>query len=93
MAGLENMKKSMKTKSAVPGELPARLRHEFGPDLAGPAAIIFNNIAQSGQWPTHWKHESAIALKKVEVPANEGEVRLISITHHLSLQMEKFVLT
>ena len=42
---------------------------------------------------THWKHESAIPLKKVEVLANEGDVRLISITHHLSLQMEKFVLT
>ena len=89
----ENMKRSKKTKSAVPGELPARLRHEFGPELAGPAAIIFNNIAKSGEWPTHWKHESAIPLKKVDVPAYEGDVRLISITHFLSLQMEKFVLT
>ena len=89
----ENMKKSKKTKSVVPGELPARLRHEFGPELAGPAATIFNNIAQSGEWVTHWKHESAIPLKKVDVPENEGDVRLISITHHLSLQMEKFVLT
>ena len=86
------MKRSKKTKSAVPGELPARLRHEFGPELAGPAAIIFNNIAQTGEWVTHWKHESAVPLKKVEVPANEGDVRLISITHHLSLQMEKCVL-
>ena len=86
----ENMKRSKKTKSALTGELPARLRHEFGPELAGPAAIIF--LAQTGEWVTHWKHETAVPLKKIEVPANDGDVRLISITHHLSLQMEKFVL-
>ena len=89
----ENMKRSKKTKSAVPGKLPARLQQEFGPELAGPAATIFNNIAHGGEWVNHWKHDSAIPLKKVEVPANEGDVRLISITHYLSLQMEKFVLT
>jgi hypothetical protein len=88
----ENMKSSKKTKSCVPGELPARLRHEFGPELAGPAATIFNNIARSGCWVEHWKHESAIALKKTDNPTDEADTRVISITHYLSLQMEKFVL-
>ena len=86
------MKAGKKTKSAVPWELPARLRHEFGPELTTPATIIFNNIIQTGEWVTHWKHEWAIPLKKLDIPIDEGDVRLIAITPYLSLQMEKFVL-
>ena len=88
----ETMKKRRKTKSSVPGELPARLRHEFGPELAEPAAIIFNQIASTGIWPDHWKEGSAIPLKKVPDPKDEAETRLIEITHYQSLQMEKIVL-
>ena len=88
----EIMKAGKKTKSSVPGELPARLRHEFGAELAGPAAIIFNNIASSGFWVEHWKQGAALPLKKVDGPKDESETRLIEITHYLSLQMEKFVL-
>ena len=86
------MKKGRKTKSTVPGELPAKLRHEFGPELAEPAAIIFNQIATTGEWPQHWKEGSAVPLKKVNQPKDESETRLIEITHYLSLQMERFVL-
>ena len=89
----EAMKRGKKTRSTVPGELPARLRHEFGPKLAEPAAVIFNNIVATGQWPEHWKEGSAVPLKKVQQqPKDESETRLIEITHFLSLQMEKFVL-
>ena len=49
------MKTGKNIKSSVPGEHPARLRHEFGPELAGPASIIFNKIASTGQWLDHWK--------------------------------------
>ena len=86
------MKSGKKTKSAVPGELPAKLRHEFGPELAGPATIIFNKIASSGQWPDHWKEGWAVPLKKVDAPKDESEIRLIEITSYLSLQMERIVL-
>ena len=79
-------------KSSVPGELPARLRHEFGPELAEPAAIIFKQIASTGQWVQHWKEGSAVPLKKVPNPKDESETRLIEITNYLSLQMEKIVL-
>ena len=88
----EVMKKGKNTKSSVYGELPARLRQEFGPELAEPAAIIFNRIGVTGQWPMHWKEGSAVPLKKVEQPKDESETRLIEITYYLSLQMEKFVL-
>ena len=89
----EKMRTSKKTKSSMTNELPARLRQEFGPELAGPASIIFNNIAQTGQWVSHWRHESAVPLKKTtEQPSDESDIRLISITYKLSQQMEKFVL-
>ena len=88
----ETMKMGRKTKSSVPGELPAKLRHEFGPEIAEPASIIFNKIATSGEWPEHWKEGSAVPLKKVPAPTDESETRLIEITNYLSLQMEKIVL-
>ena len=62
------------------------------PELAEPAAIIFNQIASTGQWVQHWKEGSAVPLKKVPNPKDESETRLIEITNYLSLQMEKIVL-
>ena len=75
------MRKGKKTKSSVPGELPARLRHEFGPELAEPAAIIFNQIVITGQWPDHWKLGSAVPLKKVDQPADEADTRWRSLCY------------
>ena len=75
------MKQGRKTKSSVPDELPARLRHEFGPELAEPAAIIFNQIATTGTWVHHWKEGSAVPLKKVPDPKDESETRLIEIIY------------
>ena len=88
----EIIKRGRKTKSSVPGELPAKLRHEFGPELAEPAAIVFNQITTTGLWPDHWKEGSAVSLKKVPDPKDETETRLIEITYFMSLQMEKIVL-
>ena len=80
----EKMKRCKKTKSAVPGELPARLRQEFNVELAGPAAIIFNNIAKTGIWPESWKKEYGTVLTKVSPPEDESQLRIISITYQLS---------
>ena len=42
---VENMiRKAKKTKSGVPGDLPAVLTKEFGPELAAPLSTIYNNI-------------------------------------------------
>ena len=86
------MKKCKKTKSAVPGELPARLRQEFNVELAGPAAILFNNIAKTGIWPESWKKEYGTVLKKVPSPEDESQLRIISLTYQLSTLMERFVI-
>jgi hypothetical protein len=86
------MRKCKKTKSAVPGEMPARLRQEFNVELAGPAAIIFNNIAKTGIWPESWKKEYGTVLEKVSPPADESQLRIISITYQLSTLMERFII-
>ena len=88
----DKMKKCKKTKSAVPGELPARLRQEFNVEFAGAAAIIFNNIAKTGSWPQSWKREYGTVLEKVTPPEDESQLRVISITYHLSTIMERFVI-
>ena len=76
----------------MPGEIPARLRHEFNIELAGPASIIFNNIAQTAMWPDSWKQEYGTILKKVNIPEDESNLRIISITYQLSTVMERFVI-
>ena len=88
----EKMKGCKKTKSAVPGELPARLRQVFDVELSEPAAILFNNIAQSGCWPQSWKNEYGTVLKKADNPQDESMLRIISITHQISTLMERFVI-
>jgi hypothetical protein len=89
----EKMRTCKKTKSAVPGEMPARLRQEYYVELAGPAAIIFNNIAQTGMWPLSWKEEFGTVLKKTtSAPEDESQLRIISITYQLSTLMERFVI-
>ena len=88
----EKMKQCKKTKSAVPGEVPARLRQAFTVELSEPAAIIFNNIALTGCWPQTWKNEYGTVLKKADNPEDESMLRKISITHQMSPLMERFVI-
>ena len=81
-----------KTQSAVPGDLPPRLRYEFDVELCEPAALIFNQISKSGIWCQEWLLELGTPLKKVLNPANEEFLRIISITNYFSLTYERFVL-
>ena len=43
----EQIRKSKKPRSSVPGDLPRRLVQEFGPEMAAPAGIIFRNIMRT----------------------------------------------
>ena len=81
-----------KTQSAVPGELPPRLRYEFAVELCEPAALIFNNISRSAVWCQDWLVEYGSPLKKVLNPENEESLRIISITNYFSLTYERFIL-
>jgi hypothetical protein len=43
----ENIKRSKKPRSCVPGDVPRRIVQEFGPELATPAGKIFRNIVKT----------------------------------------------
>ena len=88
----EKMRKSKKSKSTVPGDLPKPLIQEFKPELAEPMALIFNDILESSQWPSSWKIEHGLPLKKVKVPISEDELRIISLTNYFSKVFEQFVI-
>ena len=87
----ENIKKSKKPRSSVPGDLPRRIVQEFAPELATPAGIIFRNIAKSGHWPKQWRLEYGTPLQKQSNPINEDQLRIISLTSYFSKQFEQFV--
>ena len=88
----EKIRKSKKPKSQVPGDLPRRIVQEFGPELATPSAIIFNNIIRLGEWPKPWKVEYGTPLQKQNNPVNEDQLRIISLTNYMSKVMEQFVI-
>ena len=88
----EKIKKSRKTKSQVPGDLPKKILTEFFPELAQPLCNIFQNIVQTSQWPSSWKTEYGIPIKKVKTPENEDELRIISLTNQFSKTFEQFVI-
>ena len=87
--------KSMKNKkSSVPGDLPPRI---FNNDdtkfaLSEPAAKIMNNIATTGEWPTQYKTEWGVVLKKEKYPEVEKHLRIISCTNQLSRAFEKVMI-
>ena len=90
----KKIQKSKNTKGGVSGDLPVKLSKEFGSELAIPAARIFNNIVQTGKWPTRWKQEQGIPLNKSrpKQPQSESEIRVISLTPFLSKTFESIVM-
>ena len=88
----EQIRKSKKPKSSVPGDLPRRLVKEFGPELAAPVAKIYRNIVKSGHWPKSWRIEYGTPLRKQPNPETEDHLRIISLTNYLSKTFERFVI-
>ena len=91
-AAYEKIKRSKKTLSSVPGDLPRRIVQEFAPELAAPAAKIFRNIVKTGHWPKPWRVEYGTPIQKVNNPFDEDDLRIISLTSHLSKVFEQFVM-
>ena len=91
---VENMmRKAKKSKSGVPGDLPKVMHKEFGPELSVPLSSIYTNIVKTGQWPSSWKTEHGLPLKKIPQPDTEDDIRIISLTPFFSKLFEKFVLS
>ena len=71
--------------------MPKAIIKEFTPELASPVSRIINNILVSGEWPSHWKIEHIVPIPKVTSPADENDLRPISLTPFLSKVTEKFI--
>ena len=82
----EKLRKSRKTNSLVPGDLPVKLIKEFTPELSKPVAQIFNKITHSGSYPRQWVVEYQFAIPKVYPPLTEDDTRNIASTSYLSKQ-------
>ena len=52
---------------------------------------IIQNIVQSCEWPTQWKHEWVTPIGKVPSPETEDDIRPISLTSFFSKVTEQFV--
>ena len=88
----KTFQRSKKPRSTVPGDLPRRIIQEFAPELAAPAAKIYQNIARSGHWPKQWRTEYGTPIEKIKNPTSEDDLRIISLTNYFSKQFEQFVI-
>ena len=79
-------------KSSVPNDVPPKLKREFGPEIASPAAEIFNSINRTGSYPRQWVQEWVSAIPKVSPPESEDDLRNISLTSDLSKDYENFLI-
>ena len=87
----EMLKKRKIKSNSVPGDIPSILKKEFLPEIAGPAALIFNSITESGLYPRQWVTEYVTPIPKVTTPPEtEDELRNISLTADLSKDYENF---
>ena len=89
---MEQIRKSKKPKSGVPGDLPKKLTEKFYCELAKPMTKIYQNIVASKEWPVMWCTEYGIPLQKQPNPENEDQLRIISLTSFFSKNFENFVI-
>ena len=85
------MRQRKMKKSTVPGDLPPRLKKEYGPWLAGPATDIFNCINISGIYPRQWVQEYVTPVPKKPMPESEDELRPITIIPDLARDYNNFL--
>jgi hypothetical protein len=88
----EQIRKSKKPKSGVPGDLPKKVTEKFHAELARPLTKIYQKIISSKEWPAMWKTEYGIPLQKQTNPENEDQLRIISLTSFFSKNFEHFVI-
>ena len=77
--------------STTPGDIPPRIKKEFSPWIATPAADLFNSITTSGTYPEEWKTEFVTPINKIPSPETEDDLRPISILPDLSRDYNSFI--
>ena len=83
-----------KPKSAVAGDISKTLLQRYPYHYAIPAAVLFNNIIQTGVWPRQWVKEQTVVLSKLgkgKVPQNKDDLRTISKISWLSKCLENIL--
>ena len=88
----EQISKSKKTNSMVPGDLPKPIVQEFPEELAEPVTKIFQQILDTKKWPAMWRTEYGVPLQKKANPENENQLRIISLTSFFSKTLENLVI-
>ena len=87
----EKFSNRKKKSTCVPGDIPPKLKKEFGPELASPTAEIFNSINQTGEYPSQWKTEFVTPIPKTTPPDVLDDLRSISLTADLSRDYDQFL--
>ena len=89
---MEKIKSAKNTRGGVRNDIPCKLLKKVCHAFLKPVTQIFNTIVRTGDWPTRWKCEEGITLKKANYPLDESDIRIISLTPFLSKTFEKIVL-
>jgi hypothetical protein len=66
--------------NCVPGDMPAKLKKEFGPELASPVSEIYNSISETGEYPCQWKTEYVTPIPKTSPQETLDDLSNISLT-------------
>ena len=88
----EEIKRSKKTNSMVPRDLPKLVLQQYSEELAIPVTKIFKKMVETKQWPAMWRTEYGVPLQKVSNPEDENQLRIISLTTHFSKTFENMVI-
>ena len=78
-------------KASGSDNIPPRVLKQFAYELAEPVTKIFNVSLKSGVVPSIWKDSNITLVPKIHPPADEGEIRPISLTLCISKVLEDFV--
>ena len=77
--------------TSVPGDMPSKIKKEFGPELASPVADIYTAINKTGEYPRQWKKEYVTPIPKTSPPDTLDDLRNISLTPDLSRDYDQFL--
>ena len=81
-----------KKTCGVPGDLPIKVLTEFLPELTAPIAAIYREAISTHSWPSSWKKEFHLPIKKVPLPQSEDDLRNLGLTPFFSKRLEWFLI-
>ena len=77
---------------SVPGDIPAVILEKFLPEFAAPITAFLKESVDTHTWPSIYKKEYHLPLRKIPSPETEDDVCGIGLTALISNQLERVVL-